>query len=326
LQSSGCAQAIIAGEHAMSDRTASVPILFALAAVLGAGASVAQAASFVVSVPQGGVGRWTGIAAKECGIYGKRYGAVDAACYYPVDMRTRPGTHEIAAWDQDGKRHVGTLVVLAAPFAKVDMELPESLNRYLEPSAEETSRAASERTAVVAVLDGGKDAPRFSLPLGKPAASLPKSEDDFGNERTFNGKQKSLHSGRDYPVGAGNPVMAVADGTVVLAADHFYTGNAVYIDHGGGLVSMNFHLQSIAVAAGDSVKRGQTIGKIGGSGRATGPHLHLGLRWLGKRIDPALLLASPDALPSVSDSKQEAQRKIESAERKEPDETDDTTD
>ena len=302
------------------------PSLLALAVLLGALPAAASAANDVVSVPQGGVGRWTGIAASECGIHGRRYSAVDAACYYPVDIRARPGTHEIALWDQDGKRHIGALVVLEAPFAKVDMELPDSLSRFLEPSAEDTARAASERTEVVKVLDGGKDAARFSLPLGKPTASLPKSEDDFGNERTFNGKQKSLHSGRDYPVGAGNAVMAVADGTVVLAADHFYTGNAVYVDHGGGLVSMNFHLQSISVAAGDNVKRGQVLGKIGGSGRATGPHLHLGLRWLGERIDPALLLASPDALPSVSDSAQEAQRKIQSAERKEPDETDDTTD
>ncbi|MBN8481042.1 MAG: M23 family metallopeptidase [Xanthomonadales bacterium] len=297
----------------------------ALAAPLALGPSTAAAAD-IVTVPQGGVGRWTGIAAKECGIYGKRYAAVDAACYFPVDIRTPAGAHEIAAWDQDGKRHVGTLVVQEATFAKVEMDLPESLGRYLDPSAEEIARAGKERTEVLAILGGSGGEPRFSLPLAKPTANLPKSEDDFGSERTFNGKRKSLHSGRDYPVGAGNSVMAVADGKVVLAADHFYTGNAVYIDHGDGLVSMNFHLQSIAVEVGDEVKRGEKIGTIGGTGRATGPHLHLGLRWLGKRIDPALLLATPDALPAVSDSRAEAQHKIDRAERKEPDETDDLTD
>jgi murein DD-endopeptidase MepM/ murein hydrolase activator NlpD len=108
----------------------------------------------------------------------------------------------------------------------------------------------------------------------------------------------------------------------VLAADHFFAGNSVYVDHGGGLVSMNFHLDSIAVEQGDAVKRGQALGKIGGTGRATGPHLHLGLRWLGERIDPALLLAAPTALPSVSDSRAEAQQKIEKAEQREPDEDD----
>ncbi len=288
--------------------------------------AVPALAADIVTVPQGGVGRWTGIAAKECGIYGKRYAAVDAACYFPVDIRTPTGAHEIAAWDQDGKRHVGTLVVQAATFAQVEMDLPESLGRYLEPSAEESARAGAERSAVAAILAGDGGDARFSLPLGKPTPSLPNSEDDFGSERTFNGKRKSLHSGRDYPVGAGIPVRAVADGKVVLAADHFYTGNAVYIDHGAGLVSMNFHLASIAVQAGDEIKRGETLGTIGATGRATGPHLHLGLRWLGKRVDPALLLATPDALPAVSDSHGEAQQKIDRAERKEPNETDDLTD
>lgn len=296
------------------------------ACLAGSLPAVALAANSLVTVPQGGVGRWVGKAASECGIYGKRYSAVDAVCYYPVDIRAKPGAHEIALWDQDGKQHLGTLLVQKTDFPNVDMELPEKLARFLHPSDEDSKRAASERTEIVKILAGDGSAPQFSLPLGKPAATLPKSEDDFGSERTFNKEQKSLHSGRDYPVGNGNALKAVGDGTVLLAADHFYTGNAVYIDHGDGLVSMNFHLQSISVKAGDAVKRGQTIGKTGGTGRATGPHLHLGMRWLGKRIDPALLLASPNALPEVSDSKQEAQGKIDKAQQKEPDETDDFTD
>ncbi|MEO8011395.1 MAG: M23 family metallopeptidase, partial [Dokdonella sp.] len=84
--------------------------------------------------------------------------------------------------------------------------------------------------------------------------------------------------------------------------------------------------ESIAVETGDEVKRGDTIGKVGGTGRATGPHLHIGMRMLGKRIDPGLLLASPSALPQVSDSTQEALEKIEKAKAREPEETDDTTD
>ena len=287
---------------------------------------VAAAAGFVVSVPQGGVGRWSGMAAGECGIYGKRYPAVVATCYYPVDIRTRPGLHEIALWDQDGKRHVGNVRVLETSFPAVEMELPERLARFLDVSAEDAARAARERDAVTRILAGTLGEPRFSLPLGKPASTLPKSEDDFGSQRTFNGRQKSVHSGRDYPVSQGSEIKAVADGEVLLATDHFYTGNAVYIDHGAGLVSMNFHLESIAVEPGQQVKRGQAIGKVGDGGRATGPHLHLGLRWLGKRIDPALLLDAPTALPEVSDSREEAQQKIEKAERKEADETDDTTD
>lgn len=282
----------------------------------------AYAAGSLVTAPQGGVARWSDLAAKECGIYGKRYAAVGGVCYYPADIRARPGSYQIALWDQAGKQHLGTLMVEDAKFPDVDMELPPSLQPYLEVSAEDRARAAKETAEVAKVLPGTLDAPRFTLPLRKPTASLPRSEDDFGSLRTFNGKHKSLHSGRDYPVGDGNTVAAVADGRVVLAGDHFFTGNAVYVDHGGGLVSMNFHLKSIAVKTGDEVKRGQALGKIGATGRATGPHLHLGLRWLGKRIDPALLLDAPSKLPSVSDSSGVAQEKIRAAEQKEPDEAD----
>ena len=280
---------------------------------------VATAAN-LVTAPQGGVARWAGMAASECGIYGKRYAAVDATCYYPVDIRTKAGTHEIALWDQDGKQHTGTLTVEVADFPVVEMELPESLDRYLEVSPEDSARAAEEREKIVAVLRATDGPARFSLPLASPVDTLPESADDFGSERLFNGKHKSLHSGRDYPVGMGNAVKAVADGKVVLAADHFFAGRSVYVDHGDGLVSMNFHLDEIAVNEGDEVERGQTLGKIGSSGRATGPHLHIGVRWLGKRVDPALLFANPTTLPSVSDSKVEAQRKIEKAEQRDPDE------
>lgn len=279
-------------------------------------------AANIVTAPQGGIARWAGMAASECGIYGKRYAAVDAVCYYPVDIRAKPGIHEIALWDQDGKQHLGSLRVEKAEFPQVEMELPESFNRFLDVSAEDTKRAADERTGIEKVLGGSEGPAQFSLPLGKPAATLPKSADDFGSERLFNKTHRSLHSGRDYPVGLGNAVNAVADGTVVLTGDHFYAGNSVYVDHGDGLISMNFHLESIAVKDGDKVKRGQTLGKVGGTGRATGPHLHIGLRWLGKRIDPALLFDNPTTLPSVSDSHAEAERKIDKAESKEPDEGD----
>ena len=285
--------------------------------VLLAGSALA---ANIVTAPQGGVARWAGMAASECGVYGKRYAAVDASCYYPVDIRTKTGTHEIALWDQDGKQHLGSLRVEKADFPEVEMELPESLDRFLNPSAEENERASAERGDIEKILGGSDDPAHFSLPLGEPAASLPASADDFGSVRLFNKEHRSLHSGRDYPVGSGNAVKAVADGTVVLAADHFFAGNSVYVDHGDGLVSMNFHLDSITVKPGDQVKRGQTLGKVGSTGRATGPHLHIGLRWLGKRIDPALLFTNPTELPSVSDTHAEAEHKIKKAEDREPDE------
>lgn len=275
-------------------------------------------------VPQGGVARWSGLAASECGIFGKRYPAVDAVCYFPIDIAAQPGRHQVAVWDQDGAEHLGWVKVEKVDFPDVEMELPENLQQYVEPDAEQQARHEEERAAVLKVFEGEIGAPRFSLPLAAPAASLPASEDDFGSIRAFNEKRRSQHTGRDYPVGAGNPVKAVADGIVVLAADHFFTGKAVYVDHGGGLVSMNFHLGELAVETGDEVKRGDTLGQIGSTGPSTGPHLHLGLRWLGQRIDPQLLLDSPNRLPTIGESDAAAEAKIEAAEAKEPAETDDT--
>jgi len=155
--------------------------------------------------------------------------------------------------------------------------------------------------------------PRFSLPLGAPASTLPKSENNFGSLRIFNGAIESRHAGRDYPVNEGTPVKAIADGTVVIADVHFLSGNSVYIDHGGGLISASFHLSAIAVQPGDEVKRGDVIGKVGATGRATGAHLHLGIRWLAARIDPQPLLGSPLQLHDVGETPAATERKIEKA-------------
>lgn len=275
-----------------------------------------------VAVPQGGVARWSAIPAKECGIYGKRYPAVNSVCYYPIDIQASVGRHSIALWDREGKEHLGYVIVEEQHFPEMHVDLPPALNRYLELSPEDVTRAAKESAEVAKILPGSTSVPRFSLPLGKPASLLPRSANDFGSLRTFNGKVHSLHSGLDFPVNEGSRVKSVAAGTVVLAADHFFSGNAVYIDHGDGLVSMYFHLKSITVKTGDSVKRGQTVGSVGGTGRATGPHLHIGLRWLGKRIDPERLLNAPSKLPSVGDTRNEAAEKIRKADQEEPKETD----
>jgi len=293
-----------------------------IALVLAVSSSGAGAAA-LVTAPQGGVARWSGMDAESCGVYGKRYPAVAGDCYYPVDIKTPTGAHEIALWDTGGKRLLGTLAVEDRDFPEVDIELPPRLAHYLDVSPEDAKRAGQEGAEVKKVLKGSMEPPRFTLPLAKPAATLPKSENDFGARRTFNGKIKSTHSGRDFPVGMQNAVRSVAEGTVVLVADnHFYTGTAVYVEHGGGLVSMYFHLDTATVKEGDLVKRGERVGKVGSTGRSTGPHLHVGLRWLGMRIDPLPLFDPPDKLPSVSDTSAEAEAKIQRAQAKEPEEVD----
>ena len=113
----------------------------------------------------------------------------------------------------------------------------------------------------------------------------------FGSQRIYRGEPASYHSGTDITSGrSGTPFVAPADGVVILAADHPFTleGNLLMIDHGMGLNSAFLHCSEILVKQGDHVRQGQVIGRIGMTGRATGPHLHWGLKWRQARLDPIL--------------------------------------
>ncbi|HTH16277.1 MAG TPA: M23 family metallopeptidase [Magnetospirillum sp.] len=114
----------------------------------------------------------------------------------------------------------------------------------------------------------------------------------FGSQRVLNGEPRAAHSGTDIAAPAGAPVRAVAAGTVVLAhPDLFFTGATVMIDHGLGLQTVYAHLSRLDVHEGDIVAKGQQIGAVGASGRATGPHLHWGASWLDQRLDPQSVLS-----------------------------------
>lgn len=114
--------------------------------------------------------------------------------------------------------------------------------------------------------------------------------DVFGVERVFNGTVQSTHQGLDFRVPSGTSVAAVNDGRVILARPLFFEGNCVVIDHGQGLLTLYLHLSQFLVKEGDDVRKGQAIGLSGGTGRATGPHLHLAVRWQGVYLNPQVLL------------------------------------
>ena len=109
----------------------------------------------------------------------------------------------------------------------------------------------------------------------------------FGSQRILNGVPKNPHNGIDIAVPKGTPVKAIADGKVIFSADNFYyAGNFIIIDHGLGLNSMYLHLDESLVKEGQFVKKGEQIGKVGTTGRSTGPHLHWAVQWFDKRVDP----------------------------------------
>ena len=122
----------------------------------------------------------------------------------------------------------------------------------------------------------------------------------YGSQRIFNGTPKSPHSGLDVAAAKGTPVHAPAAGVVTLAEPDLYlTGGTVLLDHGHGLSSNFLHFSRIDVRVGDRVEKGQVLGLVGATGRATGPHMHWGMNWFGVRVDPQLLLpaARPPATP-----------------------------
>lgn len=126
----------------------------------------------------------------------------------------------------------------------------------------------------------------FAKPVNGPLSS------PFGLKRFFNGEERNPHSGLDFAAPAGAPVKAPASGVVTLIGQYFFNGNTVFVDHGQGLVSMFCHLSQINVKPGDEVKRGSLLGKVGSTGRATGPHLHWNVSLNDVRIDPSIFIGA----------------------------------
>lgn len=124
----------------------------------------------------------------------------------------------------------------------------------------------------------------FALPVDGRVTS------PFGKGREFNGELQSRHMGTDLSGGTGTPVHAANRGVVALAGDFYYAGRVVYLNHGAGLVTVYMHLNEIAVAEGDSVEAGQLIGRVGATGRVTGPHLHWTMRYGPVSVDPLSVL------------------------------------
>ncbi|MCL5042254.1 MAG: peptidoglycan DD-metalloendopeptidase family protein [Gammaproteobacteria bacterium] len=114
----------------------------------------------------------------------------------------------------------------------------------------------------------------------------------FGLRRFFNGEERNPHSGLDFAVPSGTPIRAPAAGEVILVGDYFFNGKTVFVDHGQGLISMFCHLSEIDVQIGDELDRGQVLGKVGATGRATGPHLHWNVSLNNARVDPAIFIGA----------------------------------
>ncbi len=170
-------------------------------------------------------------------------------------------------------------------YPRVHLKVP---GRYTAPSPEDQRQIeqdkATKEDAFKTLSPGREWKGSFAAPVNAAISDV------FGVERVFNGSVQSTHQGLDFRVPSGTPVAAVNSGRVILARSLFFEGNCVVIDHGQGLLTLYLHLSKFSVKEGDDVRKGQPIGLSGGTGRATGPHLHLAVRWQGVYLNPQVLL------------------------------------
>lgn len=158
----------------------------------------------------------------------------------------------------------------------------------VNPDPEQTRRYEREYQEQIAAYRHFREVTPSNVSLDKPVDGRLSSP--FGLRRFFNGEERNAHSGLDFAVPQGTLIKAPADGVVTIVADYFFNGKTVFIDHGQGFISMYCHLSAFQVKVGDEVKRGQVIGKVGATGRATGPHLHWNISLNNARVDPAIFI------------------------------------
>ena len=246
-------------------------------------------------VDPGGLVRWTGPDTERCAMEGESWAPLGDTCWYPIDLLRAPGRLTVVR-TAGGRRHEAAVRISDYPYPEQRLTVEES---KVDLSAEDLARVERENREI-GKLWSRRTPRRFTLPLGPPLADLP-AGGRFGARRVLNGRPSSPHSGADYSADSGTPVLAVAPGTVVLAEEHFFAGNSVFIDHGDGLITMYFHLSRIEVEKGVEVAAGRTVGRVGATGRATGPHLHFGVRWRGARVDPGALLGRAERVAAVGE-------------------------
>lgn len=188
----------------------------------------------------------------------------------------------------DGTTTTATRAVRVQP-GRYDRRSIRVGREFTSPSPEQLQRAAAENEQLAAVLRQSSPVRfwrgRFVRPTPGPETA------PFGTLRTYNGKRRSRHLGLDLDGAVGDPIVASNRGCVVLAAERFYSGGTVVLDHGEGLFTLYFHMSRIDVVRGQSVERSTPLGAVGASGQVTGPHLHFTVKLGGCSVDPSQLLA-----------------------------------
>jgi murein DD-endopeptidase MepM/ murein hydrolase activator NlpD len=208
-----------------------------------------------------------------------------------IDMQDEPGTYELSVEVKQGeqaKQLSFNVQVAKEKFAVEHLKLPKDKVDLDEKS---TARWKAEQQLVREALAENSRLKLWRSNFVEPVNG--KRTGIFGSVRIMNGQARNPHNGEDIGAPMGADVAATNDGIVRITVDHIFSGKGVFVDHGLGFYTMYFHLSEILVKDGDLVTAGQIIGKVGATGRATGPHLHWGVKLNGARVNPYALLDLP---------------------------------
>jgi murein DD-endopeptidase MepM/ murein hydrolase activator NlpD len=208
---------------------------------------------------------------------------------YPLELSGETSAGESAA--KAAARQISftrKFVIRRANYPKTQITVDR---KFTEPSPDQTRQIDEAKKIKQDFLNRVTPEREWAGSFAAPAVAP--ISDVFGTQRVFNGKTQSSHLGLDFRVPSGTPVAAMNAGTVLLARSLYFEGNCVVLDHGQGLLTIYMHLSEFKVKEGEQVARGQEVGLSGGTGRATGPHLHVAVRWQGTYLDPAVLITLP---------------------------------
>jgi len=208
-----------------------------------------------------------------------------------IDMQDDPGTYELAVEVKQGeqaKQLSFNILVAKEKFTVEHLKLPKE---KVDLDEKAVARWKAEQEEVKQALEENSRLKLWHSNFVEPVNG--KRTGIFGSVRIMNGKPRNPHNGEDIGAPLGADVAATNDGIVRITVDHIFSGKGVFVDHGLGFYSMYFHLSEILVKDGDLVTAGQIIGKVGATGRATGPHLHWGVKLNGARVNPYSLLDLP---------------------------------
>ena len=197
-----------------------------------------------------------------------------------IDLNTEPGTYQLVL-TVDGMTLSRDVLIVKRKYPVQRLTLPEDMV-VLSPENEARAERDQRKMAAIWPVDSLRVwKGRFIDPLPGKAVGTP-----FGVRRIINDIPKNSHSGVDITADEGDPVKAPNDGVVILVDNQFFSGNSVVLDHGQGIYTMFFHLSKATVKYGQAVRKGDVVGLVGATGRATGAHLHWGVRVQGAKVDP----------------------------------------